>query len=479
MNDTTIVRSAAELERKYNLSKLAGLSSNVETNNNELIKIQNELTNMLNTLIINLGDVLDDNISLWFYPGIPNTLNEPYISWSDPTEHIGDIYYDQNSGNVYKYKNEGWIQNTDTNLISAMALTNAELDVSKDHERKVYLSQPIPPYDSGDWWILEDGSLKICQLGKESGEYDENDFVVSSKYTTTLATKQNDTITVLKGTVTEITEDYVKYTDLATGGSTTIAGENITTGSIKSNNYVPDTSGTSINLIDGKISTKNVKIDDDGLKLSNGAKVVGNNGLKNTYLYTGNKEYNWCGREYNYESGKQTALPYKIEFVVPKGLEITKAVIHVFHNPVYFKSFDYETQTTTYVWGKVHNMKLYKASNMNERFIYAIINSEYDASDSTSYNDVGVTWYKKDGTNIGTSFTAETPTMENHKMEEIYSSDFSNIFKNDGVTIPGLYQIKFETADIIPPRPETDFSYAEYTGWVNCVLEIEGYMTYS
>ena len=104
MNDTTIVRSAAELERKYNLSKLAGLSSNVETNNNELIKIQNELTNMLNTLIINLGDVLDDNISLWFYPGIPNTLNEPYISWSDPTEHIGDIYYDQNSGNVYKYK---------------------------------------------------------------------------------------------------------------------------------------------------------------------------------------------------------------------------------------------------------------------------------------------------------------------------------------------------------------------------------------
>ena len=124
-------------------------------------------------------------------------------------------------------------------------------------------------------------------------------------------------------------------------------------------------------------------------------------------------------------------------------------------------------------------MKLYKALDMNERFIYAEMGSEFYAKDSTSYNDIGVTWYKKDGTNIGTSFTAETPTMENHKMEEIYSSDFSNIFKNDGVTIPGLYQIKFETADIVPPRPASDYSYAEYTGWVNCVLEIEGYMTYS
>ena len=202
--DNVAVRTALDLEKKYNLSKLAGQVTNIETNSNEIIHIQKEIDDMLKTLIINLGDTLEDSVSLWFYEGTPTTSNEPYTDWVDPTEHYGDYYFDQSTGNVYKFTSNGWEAETDTNLISALALTNADIDVQEDHERKVYLSQPSPPYASGDWWIQEDGTLKICQIGKLTGDYEENDFIVSTMYTSNIATKDNDTIQVISGQVTTI-----------------------------------------------------------------------------------------------------------------------------------------------------------------------------------------------------------------------------------------------------------------------------------
>lgn len=56
----------------------------------------------------------------------------------------------------------------------------------------------------------------------------------------------------------------VKFTDLSTSGNTTINGGNITTGIIKSANYVSGTSGTSINLSTGVIDTKGFKVDANG-----------------------------------------------------------------------------------------------------------------------------------------------------------------------------------------------------------------------
>ena len=59
-------------------------------------------------------------------------------------------------------------------------------------------------------------------------------------------------------------QGYVTVTDLATSGSTEINGDNITTGAIESNNYVPNTSGTKIDLSNGVIDTKNFKLDSNG-----------------------------------------------------------------------------------------------------------------------------------------------------------------------------------------------------------------------
>lgn len=277
VQDKNVVRTAADLEKKYNLGQLIGLRKNVEVTGQTLIKVENELNNMLSSFIINLSDVLDtqSSISLWFYEGIPTTSNEPYIDWVTPADHYGDFYYDQNSGYVYKYTTLGWELQSDTNLINAMALTNVELDVTLDHERQVFFEQPTPPYQSGDWWVLDDGTLMICQLGKPVGEtYEKDDFIVSSKYVTTIAVKQNDTIEVLKGQVVMITDTMVSYTDKATGKTTAISGDSITTGNIKSANYVANTSGTKISLTDGTIDSKNFKVDSTGNITATGGKIA-------------------------------------------------------------------------------------------------------------------------------------------------------------------------------------------------------------
>lgn len=269
-NNSVVVRTAQDLERKYNFASLLGLKKNVEITAQGLQKIENELNSMLNALVINLKDVLDSQseISLWFYSGIPTTSNEPYTSWANPSDHIGDLYYDQSTGYVYQYKEvDGtslWEVNTSPDLVEAMAITNSETDTSLDHERKVFFDTPTIPYSNGDWWIKEDGSLFICQISKTTGTYEEADFIDSSKYTESIAEKIGEELTILKGTVTMISENYAKFTDLATGGSTIISGDNITTGNIQSNNYIENVSGTKIALEDGTIDAKNFKVDSKG-----------------------------------------------------------------------------------------------------------------------------------------------------------------------------------------------------------------------
>ena len=451
LQDKNVVRTAADLERKYNFAKLLGLSQNIEMNNETLIKVENELNNMLNSLIINLRDVLDQtDISLWFYEGTPTTSNLPYTSWLNPSDHIGDLYYNQSNGYIYKYTNSGWVNLTDIELIKAMALSNAELD-TQDHERKVFLQQPTPPYDNGDWWLNEEGYLLICQLAKASGTFEDDDFISANKYVQTIATKDGDIVSVKQGQVVTITDSYAKFTDLATGGSSVINGANITTGTINAN------------LV--SIANNNVRIDTDGIKLGNGAKIVGNNGLMNTYIFK-NEGLNGVSADLYLGTGnKEDKLVFNL--VIPEGLEITKAKIKLYHNPIGWILQDDTTRT-----GYARNVKLYKANNLGSREYHAYSYSESYFSDTTTYTDTGITWYNN-GVSIGNTFTGNSSSRA-----EAYTNDFSSQFKSNGVTIPGEYEFKLSTSD-------TGYEYwdeatcVEHTGYIVAILEIDGYMTYS
>lgn len=463
MQDITAVRTAAELEKKYGLYKLAGMSKNLETNSDNLIKLQNELNNTINSLIINLGDVLDSqtNISLWFYQPIPTTTNEPYISWQDPSEHIGDLYYAQDYGYVYKYTSDGWIQQNDNNLIQSMAITNEELDIALDHERKVYFQTPTTPYESGDWWIRQDGELYVCQLSRASGEYQEEDFIIANKYTPTIASADGDIITIKQGQIIKLSDTFASFTDLATGGSTTIAGENITTGNIKSSNYVQGVSGTLLNLQNGTIDSKNFKVDSSG-NLNIGGYLTSTNGILSNFQYvskgnTGTNfgNYNLLGYNVGFTDTLQyTYTDLELEVFIPQNFEIISAELKTYHSVV-----DWYDDNNVEQKGYARNIKVFKAAAGKNTSFGMVYFGEYiftpiSNSDLTQIASIGT---PTNHTNLG-------------QVEELTTVDIKNSLT------AGLNKIIIRTGDSIPVNPSSTTQACQNTGLANAILNVIGYM---
>ena len=338
-----------------------------------------------------------------------------------------------------------------------MALTNVELDTTTDHERKVYFSQPTPPYSSGDWWILEDGTLKICQIGKTSGKYESNDFIVSSKYVATVATKTGDTLTVLEGTVTEITKNYVKFTDLATGGSTVINGANITTGTINTDHV--------------KIGNDNVVIDEEGMKLKNGAKVVGEYGMFTNLQFNGfgvselwgdkksAGEYEMLGFVYDALTGEDKYNIF-IDVSIPDEFTIVSAHILLRHIPCLTAMQD---NTTAY--GYARNIKCYIGQVEGKICVPGYKASEY----YPELNGITFSEIKSCFGTTNNSYTPTAPTSSSYKVEEKITNNIaSQIIKKS--------RIKIATTNSIPSTAKECF---QQTGFVFAQLNVYGYMQYS
>ena len=452
-NDVKTPRTVQELMRRFDFGSILGMKKNLEIQKKNLYKIENELNNMLNSFVINLSDVLENqsDVSLWFYDYIPSTSNEPYSNWINKQEHDGDLFYDKSTGRVYQYKysSNSWIENTDETLISAMATTNVGIDTTSDHERKIYFSQPTPPYECGDWWIKNDGTLYVCQLAKTSGEYEEIDFINSANYVATVAVKNNNEITVLKGTVTKISESYVSVTDLATGGTTVIDGGNIKSGTID------------VSLV--TIANNNIILDEDGIKLNNGAKVIGTNGLMNTYLYE-NKDF--VGFVSDYTSGytrfkKKNIL---VNVVIPDGLVVTKAKVRLIHNPVYWDWYNNDSGQSGYEWGYLRNVKLYKCTNVQTKRLAADFGGQV-------YNDEDVSTYSEISNAFGSNgFTANEPSESSHNSQVAISADVKNSLTT------GLNQLKLETIENVPSSYQASCQRSAY---LTVQVEVEGYMSYT
>lgn len=451
--DSKTPRTVEDLIRRYDFSSILGLKKNVEIQKKNLYKIENELNNMLNSFIINLKDVLDDqsDISLWFYDYTPSTTNAPYSNWTNKEDHDRDLFYDQSTGKVYQfvYSSNSWIEKTDENLIQAMATTNVGIDTTSDHERKIYFSQPTPPYESGDWWIKSDGTLFVCQLTKSSGSYEDIDFINSANYVATVAVKNNNEITVLKGTVTRISESYVSIEDLATGGKTVINGANIKTGTIDAN------------LI--TIANDNVIFNKDGIKLNNGAKVIGTNGLKNTYLY---EKEGFAGFISENTSGtlvfaKKNIL---IDLVIPTNFVIEKAYVKLIHNPVKWSWYNPSNGISGVDWGYLRNLKLYKCTNVSSKLLAADFGGQiYSDADVSNYTEIT-------GAFGNSGFTADSPSDSSHNAQQVNSSNIKN-----NLTV-GLNQLKIETTTTTPSGYK---NAAEKSAYLTVQVVVEGYMSYT
>ena len=218
--DRNGVRSAQDLERKYDF---AGIKKAVKQSVEGLNKTNTILEDFINTTLDDLDDIhdqLDGNITTYYYSGVPTLLTPPASEWpeSEYANHVGDLYYDRDTGYAYRFVLDGetgvysWIELMDNDVAEALALANAALDTA-DSKRRVFVVQPTPPYDNGDLWIYNQ-EIYICQISKPAGEtYADNDFIIATKYTDdTLATQVGDNLEIVRGTVTTIQEgvDAVK-----------------------------------------------------------------------------------------------------------------------------------------------------------------------------------------------------------------------------------------------------------------------------
>lgn len=218
--DRSGVRTAQDLERKYDF---AGIKKAVKVQEEGINQTNKKLETFINSTLKNDTNIqvqTDGQITTWFAHGEPTLANEPTVYWvtdEQKGEHIGDLYYDRDTGYAYEfiftddiYK---WGIVEDDAVIESLAIANSEYD-TKDNKRRVFTEVPYPPYENGDLWF--DGSdIYVCQISKaalnmETGEaeaYVEGDFIIATKYTDdTVANQVGEELKVLQGTVLTVIE---------------------------------------------------------------------------------------------------------------------------------------------------------------------------------------------------------------------------------------------------------------------------------
>lgn len=173
------------------------------TANQNAVDMANIVTD-INGDIANLQTQIDGSITTWFYEVEPTSSNVPAVNWTTTdlkNVHLGDLYYDTITGYCYRYQVQNnvysWQRITDTDVTKALSDAQAAQDTA-DQKRRVFYTQPAPPYDTGDLWVQgSNGDILRCQTAKISGQtYSASDWIAASKYTDdTLANSANDKAT--------------------------------------------------------------------------------------------------------------------------------------------------------------------------------------------------------------------------------------------------------------------------------------------
>lgn len=189
--DRNGVRTAQDIERKYNLSELISIKKAVEHNEDTLNKTNAELENFMSSTLESIDDLqhqLDGSITTYYYSGEPTLTNYPTNEWliEDYDKHIGNMYYDKDTGYAYRFFLDGdiyrWIKIADSDVEEAMKLASEAKDTA-DGKRRVFTTTPFVPYDKGDLW-LSAKELYVCVTPKTILErYSLADFELATKYT--------------------------------------------------------------------------------------------------------------------------------------------------------------------------------------------------------------------------------------------------------------------------------------------------------
>lgn len=234
----------------------------------ELNKTNTSIEKYVEALTKDIGslqDQVDGNITTWFYSGVPTLENEPAIDWTTDNEkikHIGDLYYDQDTGYAYRFNYDNstntytWLKITDSDVTEALALANSAQDTA-DRKRQNFVVTPYTPYDVGDFWIKDNKDLYRCQTKRTSGDFNSSDWCKATDYSNDDYAKQVEA--VLNDFKTTVETDYVTNVKFnTTKESIETSVETVTTQITKIENDVSQNKTET----DNKISDVNNKLND-------------------------------------------------------------------------------------------------------------------------------------------------------------------------------------------------------------------------
>ena len=215
--------TAEDLIRRYNLENLKSDRKLIQTIKENANNTNNLLNNFIDATVSdlqNLQDQVDGNIATWFFSGVPTLENLPAMDWvndEDKNNHLGDLYYDKDTGYAYRFTLDdatySWMKLSDSDIAEALAIANAAQDTA-DSKRRVFVTQPTPPYDVGDIWIKEDTDLYRCRASRNSGNFNEVDWILATDYSNDDYAKNVEA--VLNQFKTEVEANYATTVQLET-----------------------------------------------------------------------------------------------------------------------------------------------------------------------------------------------------------------------------------------------------------------------
>lgn len=223
VNDFKKALTAEDVIRRYNLNNLSSDRKKIKQATETLVKTDKELKDFIDATtkdIENIQSQVDGNITTWFFSGVPTSETEPANEWltgKDKNNHLGDLYYDQDTGYAYRFALENneykWLKITDNDVTEALAIANSAKDTA-DSKRRVFVVLPTPPYDIGDIWIKDDKDLYRCRAKRIEGNYNSVDWVLATDYSNDDYAKGVEA--VLNQFKTTVEKDYVTNVKLET-----------------------------------------------------------------------------------------------------------------------------------------------------------------------------------------------------------------------------------------------------------------------
>jgi hypothetical protein len=200
----------------------------------DLIEAVGETTEYVDAIIGNrleaLQQQIDGKIETYFYNYDPLASNLPAASWTtdaDRTQHVNDIFYNNVTGKAFRYAkigaNYSWEPIIDIDILEALDNASKAQDTA-DGKRRIFLTQPAPPYDRGDIWAQgPQGEILRCLTTRLEGIYTPADWGPSAKYTDDTKALQVETaFNTLTGQLKGLA--YQDLVQLALLGDTIIQG---------------------------------------------------------------------------------------------------------------------------------------------------------------------------------------------------------------------------------------------------------------